>query len=206
MPNIPLRITNTVADAAAYVPGKFGGQAIAKGTTNVFQLQLRETSAYDFVIGSDLCISFFTTGHISINFESYNNSTFEFFKLDLGVDLNDFYSDCNVYRKSQFFYFDTDSNGIFSYNSDNETLPEINDGNLHHVFIQRDYDGLDCKDTFYIDGQEVWSTQELDVLLLGRTEVANRLFIYTRDTIDELKIFHKSLSAAEVTTLLNENN
>lgn len=199
MSQVDLRHNTSHSRTIYYPEGKFG-KALAKADTGSGFVGLREVTNYDLVLGSEFCLSFLVDQELLITFE--NTTDFDVFNLNVIVNLNNATNNSEINLNSDVLILDENLNFVQEESENIYTGAAIADGTLHHILIQREYNGLTATSRFFLDGQEVYTADDTDEPMVGRTEIAEQLYVFFEGAIDHLQIFHRSLSEAEIAKVL----
>ena len=168
---------NGTATSVTYVAGQFGDAGSFNGS-----------SSYIYATGLGI------TGNVSFSVSIWIKT--------ISSGLFFFFGDGSLYAS---FYISVNANGTltvgeFDYNL-YTTTETVNDNNWHYVTFTSN--GITSK--LYIDGTETNSISNTFNISADRIELGRgSSSYYFNGSLDQVRIFNKAITAAEVTTLYNE--
>ena len=207
--NADLTVTNFLGQPPtqfSYGQGRFD-KAIYNDPANNFGLSMKNSN-FDLVSGSDFVISFYLNKDIDI-FLTYFASGLDL-QIQISADLKNNSNKTDIALFSDYSSAgsggggSSSSSGNSGFEDERFSINSVEDGNFHHVIVQRDYSNQDARTVFYLDGAEVHNVTTSDKIMTGRTQVLNRLSLRTEEALDHVKFFHRSLSATEIQALIDE--
>ena len=195
-----------------YIDGVAGKAINALNTVSLVNAE------YEMVLGSEFALSLWFNRKFDL-FLSGGESN-PSYSIQITGDL-DFGGQTYLKVRSDSFYYTYSYSSYYSsYNyisyssttSEYTRQPSLLDGQLHHVVIQRIYENTEATTEFYLDGIKVDAPTNNALLMTGREEISEVLTLFLRGTtqnnvaIDQMRVYHRSLSAAEIAALNIETN
>lgn len=178
---------------------------------NVLSTESFRNDNYDLILGNEFCISLWINNSFDIFFTKSDLTNGIDYQIQLAANVsnNNNQSDINLFSNYSRYVYNSYSSyySINDFSSNDFVGQDITDGNFHHVLIQRKYDGLSATTEFYLDNMQVLSETSNSKVMVGETAIADRLILTTGldvGAIDNLRIYHRSISAEEVELLATE--